>query len=106
MNKNIALVAIALLLPACAWVKLTPEGEKVRVLSAAEVSSCKSLGTTTAKVPAKIGWINVEPHKIQPELEMLARNSAVDMKGDTVVPVGEPDAEGKQDFKIYRCVNP
>lgn len=105
MRKIIAFSLIALLLQACAWVKLTPEGEKTRVLAADEVTGCKKLGKTTASVKGDVGGIDRLPEIVQGELDILARNSAVDLGGDTVVPVGEPK-DGRQVFEVYRCINP
>lgn len=105
MKKIIALGLIGLLLQACAWVKLTPEGEKARVLSAAEVSSCRKLGKTTVSVKGDIGGLERLPERVQAELDILARNSAADLGGDTVVPAGEPK-DGKQVFEVYRCIHP
>ena len=104
LNKIAMAAAIAMTLQACAWVELTPAGEKTRVLGAAEVTHCKRLGTTTASVKAELAGVERAPERVQQELEALARNSAaVDLKGDTVVPVGKPK-DGKQVFEVYRCV--
>lgn len=105
MKKIVALGLTGLLLQGCAWVKLTPEGEKARVLSAAEVSGCQKLGKTTVSVKGDIAGMKRLPERVQSELEILARNSAADLDGDTVVPVGQPE-DGRQVFDIYRCVNP
>jgi hypothetical protein len=100
----IAVGAVGLLLQACAWVDLTPGGEKARVLSAAEVTNCTRLGTTTVNTKAEIAGVVRPPERVQEELETLARNSAVDdLRGDTVVPVGKP-RDGRQVFEVYRCV--
>lgn len=105
MNRMIIFTAIGLLLSACTWVKLTPDGEKARVLSAAEVTNCKKLGKTTVSLPDEIAGFERNPDKVIEDLQILARNSAVELKGDTVVPVGE-HFQGKQTFDVYRCVNP
>ena len=104
MKKLIAVGVLGLAVQACAWVELTPEGGKTRVLSAAEVTSCKRLGTTTATTRAAVAGVERAPERVQEELEDLARNSAAsDLKGDTVVPVGKPK-DGRQVFEVYRCV--
>lgn len=105
MKKIVALGLTGLLLQGCAWVKLTPEGEKARVLSAAEVTGCRKLGKTTVSVKGDIAGMKRLPERVQSELEILARNSAADLDGDTVVPVGQPE-DGRQVFDVYRCVNP
>jgi hypothetical protein len=103
MRSKAAAFALAGLLSACTWVQLTPEGEKVRVLEAGEVTKCQMLGQTTVSLAAKIVGIERHPEDVQKELNMLARNSAVDLRGDTVVPVTSVE-NGKQTFAVYRCL--
>ena len=103
MKNWILVVLFSISFSACTWVKLTPEGEKVRVLSAEEVKSCKKLGTTRTMLKDKIAGVGRNAEKVKKEMETLARNSAVDMGGDTVVPVSAIE-DGKQVFEVYRCV--
>ncbi len=105
MNKMLLTGVLIAVLSACTWVKLSPEGSKVRVLSAAEVNDCKKLGKTTVSVKATVAGVARNASKVENELEILARNHARDLKGDTVVPVGQPE-KGQQIFDVYRCVNP
>ncbi|HEC15305.1 MAG TPA: DUF4156 domain-containing protein [Sedimenticola sp.] len=92
-----------LLITGCAWVKLTPPGEKVRVLEAHEVSTCEELGKTTASLADKIAGIKRNPGQVKKELEILARNSAANMGGDTIVPITGV-SDGQQSFAVYKCV--
>ncbi len=105
MLKFIIVITFAsiLLLTGCAWVKSTPEGEKVRLLEPHEVTSCKEIATTTVSLMDKVAGINRNPQKVAKELQTLARNSAAKLGGDTVVPLTEVNA-GEQRFTIYRCV--
>ena len=105
MKKHLSILFLVLTLASCTWVNLTPEGEKVRVLSADEVHSCVKKGKTTVSVKADVAGIERDRDKVKEELETLARNSAVDLQGDTVVPTSEIE-NGKQTFDVYRCVNP
>ena len=112
MNSNWRILFVVMLfvmlgiaMSSCAWVKLTPEGEKVRVLSMEEVSSCKKLGKTTSTLKDKIAGMKRNQSKVEKEMQALARNSAADMGGDTVVPVSEVE-DGRQTFEVYKCVNP
>jgi len=105
MKKLLPILFLAFSLNSCTWVDLTPAGEKVRVLSADEVHSCTKKGKTTVSVKAEIAGIERDREKVKEELETLARNSAVDLNGDTVVPAGEIK-DGKQVFEVYRCINP
>lgn len=106
MKKSVLVILfVGLMLPACTWVKLTPYGEKARVLSASEVQSCKKLGATTVSLKASIAGFERNAKKVKQELETLARNHAEDLNGDTVVPISEI-ANGMQTFAVYRCINP
>ncbi len=96
-------IVAAALLSACTWVEPTAQGEKVRVLTAEEVTKCKKVGQTTVSLLAKLAGIERNPQKVQDELNVLARNSAVELGGDTVVPISAVE-DGKQTFAVYRCV--
>jgi len=76
----------------------------VSFLSSSEVSGCKYIGKTTVKTAAKLAGLKRHDHKVLVELETLARNSAIDLKGDTIVAVGTP-VDGRQLYEIYRCMH-
>jgi len=97
-----AVLSMSLLLSACTWVELTPQGEQVQVATMEAVAGCKSVGKTTVSTLAKLGGLNRYQESMQDELNRLARNSAVQLGGDTVVPITEIE-EGKQVFAVYRC---
>ena len=90
-------------LNACATVKLTHGGEKARVLSAGEVTNCQKRGATTVKVKPTLLTVPRQPTVIAKELQILARNSSVNMGGDTVTAISKID-NGQQTFAVYRCI--
>ena len=94
---------VLLLTSACTWVELTAEGEKVRLLTLDEVDKCRLLGKTTASVTDKFVGVRRHDAQIQEELSTIARNAAVNLDGDTIVPIGE-EKDGKQVYQVYRCV--
>jgi len=96
-------VVLCLSISACAWVKLTPGGEKVRVLGAAEVTTCKDLGITTVSLLAKVAGINRNEDEVSKELSFLARNAAADLGGDTIVPISQVK-DGKRSYAVYQCI--
>ncbi|MEI7950985.1 MAG: DUF4156 domain-containing protein [Gammaproteobacteria bacterium] len=100
--RIISVILFGLLLSACSvnWVKLTPQGENVAILQAAEVSNCTPNGTTTVSVISKV-IVNRQPADVQEELRTLARNRAAD-RGDAIVATGAV-ANGEQTYNIYRC---
>ena len=101
--KKLVYAFMCLSMSACAWVTLTPAGEKVRVLDSTEVTTCKELGHTTVALLAKVAGINRNEEEVKKELAMLTRNSAADMGGDTVVAISEVK-EGKRTYTVYKCV--
>jgi len=96
------LIALLLLLAGCTWVPLEPEAEGVRVATADEVADCERVGHTIVSLRDRIAGVQRSPEKVQEELQRLARNSAPELGGDTVVAVDEPEG-GKQTFLVYRC---
>ena len=105
MKKVIATSLIVFGLSGCSWVQVTPGGQAVRLVqSKNDVSGCKELGSTTSSVMSKF-FIERNQDTVARELADLARNSAAEMGGDTIVPIS-PITEGKRTFGIYKCVNP
>ncbi len=105
-KSALALVTVTLtLIGSCATVSLTTGGEKIRVLGPDEISSCRELGNTNTSVTATALGVPRPPETIAIELETIGRNSASNMKGDTIVPLTVIN-EGKQTFVVYKCVNP
>ena len=94
---------IVLSLNACTSIKLTHGGEKARVLSSGEVANCQKRGATTVRVKPTLLTISRQPTIIAKELQILARNSAVNMGGDTVSPISKIDL-GEQTYAVYRCI--
>jgi len=98
----IAGAAVALLAAGCSWVKLERGAEGVRLVKPSQALNCERLGTTTTSVRNRVAGIERSPDKVATELANLARNSAWDLNGDTIVADGPPQ-DGKQRFTIYRC---
>ena len=105
MTKTpIFILSAAFVLSACSTLKLSEGGEKVRVLEPSEVTSCKNLGRTNTSVTSKIVFERSED-AVSEELQIVARNSAAGMGGDTIVPLTVIE-NGTQTFVVYKCVNP
>jgi len=104
MKKTLCITVAALAISACSGIKLTDQGEKVRVLDPSEVSSCRELGKTNTSVTSRI-IVKRPEETVSEELRVIARNSAARMGGDTIVPLTVIE-EGSQTFVVYKCVNP
>jgi hypothetical protein len=91
-----------LALSSCTWVKITPEGESVRLVQSGKtVEPCKKLGEVNTKVVSKMVFSR-DKEKVAKELADLARNEAVLMEGDTIVPISDI-VEGRRSFGVYQC---
>ena len=86
----------------CTWVEPVAGASKVTLVMPTHVSNCKPLGTTTSQVKAQVGPIYRSESKVEEELLTLAKNSAVEVGGDTLV-AESPPSEGTQKFRIYKC---
>ena len=102
-NSLLLTLSATLGLSACSWVELNEGGEKVRLLSEQEVVKCLFKGNTSVSVTDKLVGVRRHDEAIQQELIVLARNSAANMQGDTIVPLGD-EADGRRRFAVYRCV--
>lgn len=99
---KIAMLTALMSTLSCNWVPLTSEGETVRVLQANAIADCQKVGKVTSKTSDRIMIFARTERKIREELESLARNEAVELNGDTVVPI-DAETDGRQSFDVYRC---
>ncbi|MFW5927227.1 MAG: DUF4156 domain-containing protein [Wenzhouxiangella sp.] len=103
MARSLATLTACLIITACAnWVKLEPDADKVRLVSDSEVHSCERKGRTTTSVRNRVAGVERNPGKVEQELADLARNSALELGGDTIVADG-PVEDGERRFIVYRC---
>jgi hypothetical protein len=100
--RSLVLVCLSSVAGGCSWVKSTESGARVRVATAGEVEGCAGAGTTHVSVMDKLGVVERNQAKVAGELATLARNSAVQLGGDTVVAITEI-VDGTQTFAVYQC---
>lgn len=103
-HRPLAIVLLAglLTLSSCTWVQPVPGASRVTLVMPEHVSQCQLLGTGTFQVKAQVGPIHRNEAKVREELLTLAKNSAVEMGGDTLVAEGPP-TRGSQRFKTFKC---
>jgi hypothetical protein len=101
-KRWLAGIFVLLALSACTWVKISPEMRKVRVVSAEEITDCERLGVTTVATVASFGLFDRYSKTVKEELCALARGSAVELGGNTIVPLTEV-VDGRRTYAIYRC---
>ncbi len=104
MRKSLLIpVVAALVLGGCSWgVRLTDAGRAESTNCYGPMDSCARLGTATVSESERLGPIKRDAINMRDELDVLARNEAARMGGDTVHPLGDP-AKGSQVWGIYHC---
>ena len=106
MTKKILLIlslSSVLFLSACSWVKPLPGAHRVALLQASEVADCTKLGSTTSSALESIGLYDRDTEALRRDLILLAKNEAINMRGDTIVALSSIQ-NGRMEFAIYRCV--
>jgi hypothetical protein len=101
-HGHLAGLLLALLLAGCTWVELSPEARRVRVADADEVGECEHLGVASVATLASFGLFDRYAKSIEEELSALARGSAVQLGGNTIVPLGGI-VDGRRSYAVYRC---
>ncbi len=98
------LAAAPFALGACAskMVEVRPGSDRVSLAYAHQVTSCESRGKVTVSVLTKVGFVTRSVEAVEANLLQLARNSAVDEGGDTLVRK-ESARFGERTFDIYKC---
>ncbi|MFZ5602351.1 MAG: DUF4156 domain-containing protein [Pseudomonadota bacterium] len=103
MNKRLVVPLLGtLFLSACNFVKLAPNAADVLVLKPYQARECEQLRRTTSQVMSKVWFVSRNEDSMAEELTILAKNTAVEIGGNAVVP-DSAIAEGKQRFIIYNC---
>jgi hypothetical protein len=105
MNRvRTAACTVALIgLTSCSFIEVHQGAENVRVVDDSQVARCELLGKTTTSALDHVGFIRRDPATVDADLAKLARNSALNLAGDTVVP-GERPHPGERIFSVYRCL--
>lgn len=102
MKKVLLVMMLTGLVSGCSFVNVTEKGENVRVATLYDIAGCERKGSTVVSVKDSIMGIDRSIEKLDAELATLARNSAPDIGGDTVVRE-ERLSDGKQRFGVYKC---
>jgi hypothetical protein len=94
--------AIALLGMGCKVVPVDQGSETVRVIDQTEAASCERVGSGKFTVLDKILFVSRSDEQMANDLVKLARNDALEMGGNAVLPEGDIE-DGTRRFGLYRC---
>lgn len=100
----LVLTAFVLIFSGCAsqLIEVKQGSDRVSVADSNQVASCESKGKATVSVLTKVGFISRSVDAVENNLLQLARNSALDIGGDTIVKDEMPEY-GRRTFAIYKC---
>ena len=102
MKKIVVVVCVGFILSSCTWVRVTSQGEGVRLVQSAKaVEPCKKIGKVNTKVVSEVVFSR-DAEKVAGELADLARNEAATLGGDTIVPTSEI-IDGRRSYDVYQC---
>jgi hypothetical protein len=97
------LLAAALVLPACTFVKMGPGADEVSVVALGRaLPGCEKRGEVEVSVKDRLGPYERDELRVRDELETLARNEAPSLAADTIQPKAPP-VDGAQRFTAWRC---
>lgn len=85
----------------CAFVTLTPSAARVQVLASAP-SGCENRGEVVVTMTHRVGFYERDALRLRDELEILARNQAVELGANRISPM-QPPENGRQRWAMWRC---
>lgn len=94
--------AVLLLVGACTWVRPVPGAEAVRLLEPEEAMACARVGEISATSRERVAGVRRGIETLREELRTLARNEAVALGADAILPAG-PIEGGRQRFVAFDC---
>lgn len=100
--KLIALSATILTISGCSWVEVNPNASQVKLLTISDIQNCEKLGEIESTVLDKVGFIDRDKEAVVENLVDLARNEAVQMGGNALVPASKVK-DGRMRFWLYQC---
>jgi hypothetical protein len=102
MNKFMMSLLLLFFFSACTWVNENKGGRSIGISTLNDVSPCQKVGDISVGVKHKVGIINRGKSKVLKELQILARNEAVKLGANQIVPNADP-VEGKQNYQAFIC---
>lgn len=95
-----ALLALA----GCSFVQIEDGADDVRVVEPERAQDCERKGSTRVTTAQRALFIPRGEPAIEEDLDRLARNSAVELDGDTVYRDTEIE-DGRATYEVYDCVD-
>lgn len=89
-------------LSACSWVDPIPQSDLVKLAIITDVTQCEKVADIKTSVADHVGFVKRDSDQVVNELVILAKNEAVKLGGNTLVPAS-PVLKGEMHFWLYQC---
>lgn len=100
---KLAFSALALTaLAGCSWIDIDPKADQVKLMTIGDIQACQKMGEVQSHVMDKVGFIERDKEAIVENLVDLAKNEAVKLGGNALVPASTLK-DGKMRFWLYNC---
>jgi hypothetical protein len=96
------LVLVSLLGCSSQLIKAKEGADLIKLVEQSDTTGCEGKGSVTVSVLTKLGFFTRSVESVEENLIQLARNSAVDVGGNTIVK-GELLEFGKRSFLVFQC---
>ena len=104
MKSSIIFILTALVLLGCSshLIKAKKGADSIKLIEHSDSLACQEKGVVTVSVLTKVGFFTRSVEAVEENLVQLARNSAVEIGGNSIVK-GEVSEFGKRSFSIFEC---
>lgn len=103
MKSPLILLSTLAALSSCTWVNENQAAKEVFAVLSSQTNNCQKVGSIQAEVKHQIGFIKRREHQVNKELQILAKNEAVNLGANTIVASHKKPIEGKQDYDAFIC---
>jgi len=102
LHKVCVTAVVMFILTACVGRGLQHSSNEVRLLIAEPSGDCENVGATHVSVGGRRAHPDWSPDRIASELQNLARNGAIQLGGNAILPM-TGIIDGTQSFTVFRC---
>ena len=96
------LISSIILLGCTKFIDIESGSENINIVNKFNADECTIKSTVTVSVLSEVGFIDRDPESIKLDLDQLAKNAAVNSKGNKIIKIGSPE-NGKATYQILNC---
>lgn len=100
--RLISVCAVGMLVAACTIIEPLKGSEAIQLVNDDQTDDCELIARANIQVLDKVLFVNRSEQAMSANLDVLAKNEAVKLGGNTIVATGEI-TDGQRIYHIYRC---